>query len=163
SAPLTWQVLQRFGVTNLAAAPTIYRALRASSGQPAGYQLRRASSAGEPLTPALAAWSTAPLATEVRDPYAPTEQGALVRAGRHADVRSQRRPGSRGQPLPGFSCTVLRDDRDEPTPAGMPGRIAVDMTASPLAHFTGYHGDTGATGRFTSGGRWYLAGDAGYV
>jgi acetyl-CoA synthetase len=36
------------------------------------------------------------------------------------------------------------------------------MTASSLAHFTGYHGDTGTTGRFTHGGRWYLTGDAGY-
>jgi acetyl-CoA synthetase len=37
------------------------------------------------------------------------------------------------------------------------------MTASPLAHFTGYHGDAGAGRRFTPGGRWYLTGDAGYV
>src|SRR5260370_20479944 len=37
------------------------------------------------------------------------------------------------------------------------------MTASPLAHFTGYHGDTGTAGRFTPGGRWYLTGDAGYA
>jgi acetyl-CoA synthetase len=43
SPALTWQVLQQFGVTNFAAAPTIYRALRASGDQPAGYRLRRAS------------------------------------------------------------------------------------------------------------------------
>ncbi len=29
SAPLTWQVMERFGVTNFAAAPTVYRSLRA--------------------------------------------------------------------------------------------------------------------------------------
>jgi len=163
SAPLTWQVLQRFGVTNFAAAPTIYRALRASGDQAAGYRLRRASSAGEPLTPDIVTWSTAALGTEVRDHYGQTEHGMLIVNGWHDDVRSQVRPGSMGQPLPGFSCAVLHNDRDEPAPAGTPGRIAVDTTASPLAHFTGYHGATGTTGRFTPGGRWYLTGDAGYA
>jgi acetyl-CoA synthetase len=99
----------------------------------------------------------------VRDHYGQTEHGMLIVNGWHDDVRSEVRPGSMGQPLPGFSCAVLHNDRDEPAPAGTPGRIAVDMTASPLAHFTGYHGDTGTTGRFTSGGRWYLTGDAGYA
>jgi acetyl-CoA synthetase len=52
SASLSWQVMQRFGVTNFAAAPTVYRALRADpTPVPAGVRLRRASSAGEPLTP----------------------------------------------------------------------------------------------------------------
>ena len=163
SAPLTWRVLQRLGVTNFAAAPTIYRALRASEDQPEGCRLRRASSAGEPLTPDIAAWSEAALGTEVRDHYGQTEHGMLIVNGWHDDVRSEVRPGSMGQPLPGFSCAVLHDDRDEPVPAGTPGRIAIDMTASPLAHFTGYHGDTGTTGRFTPDGRWYLTGDAGYA
>ncbi len=164
SASLTWQVLQRFGVTNFAAAPTIYRALRASGDQPTGYRLRRASSAGEPLTPDIVAWSAAALGTEVRDHYGQTEHGMLIVNGWHDGVRSGVRPGSMGQPLPGFSCAVLHNDRDEPAPAGTPGRIAVDMTASPLAHFTGYHGDTDTTtGRFTPGGRWYLTGDAGYA
>ena len=163
SAPLTWQVLQRFGVTNFAAAPTIYRALRASDDQPAGCQLRRASSAGEPLTPDIAAWSKARLGTQVHDHYGQTEHGMLIVNGWHDDVRSEVRPGSMGQPLPGFGCAVLHNDRDEPAPAGTPGRIAVDMTASPLAHFTGYHGDTGTTERFTPDRRWWLTGDAGYA
>lgn len=163
SATLTWQVLRRFGVTNFAAAPTIYRALRASGDQPAGCRLRRASSAGEPLTPDIAAWSAAALGTQVRDHYGQTEHGMLIVNGWHDDVRSEVRPGSMGQPLPGFSCAVLRDDRDEPAPAGTPGRIAVDMTASPLAHFAGYHGGAGAAGRLAPGGRWYLTGDAGYA
>ena len=102
SATLTWQVLQRFGVTNFAAAPTIYRALRASDDQPAGYRLRRASSAGEPLTPDIVAWSTAALGAKVRDHYGQTEHGMLIVNGWHNDVRSEVRPGSMGQSLPGF-------------------------------------------------------------
>ena len=163
SPALTWQVLQRFGVTNFAAAPTIYRALRASDDQPAGYRLRRASSAGEPLTPDIVAWSRAALGTEVRDHYGQTEHGMLIVNGWHDDVRTEVRPGSMGQPLPGFSCAVLDNDRDELTTAGTPGRIAVEMTASPLGFFTRYHGDTGSAGRFASGGHWWLTGDAGYA
>jgi acetyl-CoA synthetase len=109
-------------------------------------------------------WSKAALGTEVRDHYGQTEHGMLIVNGWHGDVRSAVRPGSMGQPLPGFGCAVLRSDRDEPAPAGTPGRIAVDMTASPLAHFTGYHRDTDTTAeRFTPDGRWWLTGDAGYV
>jgi acetyl-CoA synthetase len=163
SAGLTWQVLQRFGVTNFAAAPTVYRALRASGEQPADCRLRRASSAGEPLTPDIVSWSQAVLGTEVRDHYGQTEHGMLIVNGWHDDVRSEVRPGSMGQPLPGFRCAILRDDRDEPAPAGTPGRIAVDMAASPLGFFTGYHGEAAGAGRFTAGGRWYLTGDAGYT
>ena len=163
SPALTWQVLQRFGVTNFAAAPTIYRALRASDGQPAGYRLRRASSPRKPLTPNIVAWSRAALGTEVRDHYGQTEHGMLIVNGWHDDVRTEVRPGSMGQPLPGYNCAVLDNDRDEPAPAGTPGRIALDMTASPLAYFTRYHGDTGPAGRFTPGGRWsaFQPGDPG--
>lgn len=163
SPALAWQVLRRFGVTNVAAAPTIYRALRASDDRAAGYRLRRASSAGEPLTPDIVAWSRAALGTEVRDHYGQTEHGMLIVNGWHDDVRTEVRPGSMGQPLPGYSCAVLDNDRDEPAPAGTPGRIAVDMTASPLAYFTRYHGDTDPAGRFTPGGRWWLTGDAGHA
>lgn len=72
----------------------------------------------------------------------------LIVNGWHDDVRTDVRPGSMGQPLPGFSCAVLHNDHDEPAP----GRIAVDMTASPLAHFTGYHGDTDTAGRLPPAG-----------
>jgi acetyl-CoA synthetase len=51
SAELTWAVLSELGVTNFAAAPTVYRALRSSGPPPARLRLRCASSAGEPLTP----------------------------------------------------------------------------------------------------------------
>jgi len=51
SPALTRQVLQQFGVTNFAAAPATYRALRASGDQPAGYGLRQASSASRAAHP----------------------------------------------------------------------------------------------------------------
>lgn len=72
SAELTWRVMERFGVTNFAAAPTVYRSLRAAGEVPEGVSLRRASSAGEPLTPDVVAWSTQTLGVAVRDHYGQT-------------------------------------------------------------------------------------------
>ena len=50
SAAATQAVIEELGVTNLAAAPTVYCSLR-KDGLRLARPLRRASSAGEPLTP----------------------------------------------------------------------------------------------------------------
>jgi acetyl-CoA synthetase len=72
------------------------------------------------------------------------------------------RPGSMGQPMPGWTVGVLHEERDEPVPDGTPGRIAVDLAHSPLAWFAGYAGDPDRTSeKFAGGGRWYLTGDTG--
>jgi acetyl-CoA synthetase len=77
----------------------------------------------------------------------------LVNNHHHPDLRQELRPGSMGRPMPGWSVTVLE-----------PNRIAVDMKASPLAWFFGYHENPGATAeRFSPDGRWYFTGDTGRV
>ena len=138
-AALTWRVLAELGVTNFAAAPTVYRALRQTPGAP--LQLRCASSAGEPLTPEINEWAPTALGTVVRDHYGQTEAGMLVNnhwaPGLLADVR----PGSMGRSMPGWRGVVLHDDRDEPAPVGTPGRLAFDLEQSPLAWFEGYLGE----------------------
>ena len=48
SADLTWAVMEKSAVTTVAAAPTVYRSLRAGTTGSRGHTLRRASSAGEP-------------------------------------------------------------------------------------------------------------------
>ncbi|MEV0397915.1 AMP-binding protein [Polymorphospora rubra] len=175
----TWQVLARFGVTNLTAAPTVYRALRAADlPVPAGLRLRCASSAGEPLTPDVNAWARDALGLLVYDHYGQTEAGMLINNHHHPLLRRPPRPGSMGQPMPGWSAAVLWPDRDDVAPPGVLGRIAIDRAASPLAWFTGYGvpadgagGTAGtdprfaaATGeKFTADGRWYLTGDTGTV
>jgi acetyl-CoA synthetase len=158
SAELTWQVLARFGVTNFAAAPTIYRALRNSEPSPA-VRLRCASSAGEPLTPDLIPWAQMTFGIPIRDHYGQTELGMVVANAWHPDLLCDIKPGSMGTPLPGHNVVVLLDDADEPAPAGTLGRVAVDSTA-PLFAFTGYHNEPGKTAqRFSADGRWYLTGD----
>jgi acetyl-CoA synthetase len=165
SAPLTWQVLERFPVTNLAAAPTVYRALRANPDPiPSGLKLRCASSAGEPQTPEVNEWATTALGVPVHDHYGQTEAGMLVNNHHHPDLRAPLRQGSMGHAMPGWTVRVLLDDRDEEAPAGVLGRIAVDTPASPLAWFQGYLNDPAKSReKFTADGRWYLTGDAGRV
>jgi acetyl-CoA synthetase len=159
----TWQVLERFPVTNLAAAPTVYRALRASSGPvPAGLKLRCASSAGEPLTPEVNDWAVVALGVPVHDHYGQTEAGMLVNNHHHPGLAAPLRPGSMGRAMPGWRVVVLREAADEVAGPGALGRIAVEVAASPFAWFQGYLNDPAKSReKFTADGRWYLTGDAG--
>ena len=148
SPELAFAVLQFFHVTNFAAAPTVYRTMRAKADiAPADVKLRRASAAGEPLTPEVIDWSIEQFGVEVRDQYGQTEHGMFIINPWHDSLREDVRPGSMGVPLPGWTCAVLAADADVP--------------ASPLMWFTGYHEAPEKTAeRFSKDGRWYYTGDA---
>jgi acetyl-CoA synthetase len=163
SPDLTWGVLERFRVTNFAAAPTVYRALRASSVDPGRrVALRCASSAGEPLTPEINEWAMKSLGTVVRDHYGQTEAGMMVVNHQHPALRRPLKAGSMGQQVPGWSLEVLKPDADAPAAPGEVGRIAVDRPGSPFAWFSGYDEAPEATaGKFSDDGRWYYTGDTG--
>lgn len=165
SAPdVMWSVLSRFGVTNFAAAPTVYRSLKAASSDIPELALRRASSAGEPLTPDVNEWAVGALGVAVHDHYGQTEAGMLINNHHHDDLARPLKIGSMGREMPGWSMHVLETDRDEPAEIGVVGRIAVDMTASPLAWFHGYHEAPDATAtKFSTDGRWYHTGDTASV
>jgi acetyl-CoA synthetase len=161
----TMAVLEREGVTNFAAAPTVYRALRSSGLTPASrLALRCASSAGEPLTPEVNDWAEAALGVTVHDHYGQTEAGMLINNHHHPLVRRPVKPGSMGQAMPGWKAVILHSDRDEEAGTETMGRVAIDLAASPLAWFTGYDGDPARTAeKFAGNGRWYLTGDTGLV
>jgi acetyl-CoA synthetase len=149
SSEATAAVIDHFGVTNLAAAPTVYRSLR-KDGLVLQRKLRRASSAGEPLTPDVNAWAVEALGTTVRDHYGQTEHGMMIVNGWHDAVRSDVPEGSMGRPLPGFAA------------AAREGQIVLDVPASPLLWFSGYVDAPEKTAeRFAEDGRWYLTGDLG--
>ena len=158
---LAFAVLQYYGVTNFAAAPTVYRTMRAKRDIAPDVRLRRASAAGEPLTPEVIEWSIEQFGVEVRDQYGQTEHGMFIINPWHDSLREDVRPGSMGVPLPGWGCTVLAADSDETAPVGELGRVAIDVPASPLMWFTGYHDAPEKTAeRFSADGRWYYTGDA---
>lgn len=165
SPALSWQVMERFGVTNFAAAPTVYRALRTDPAPiPAGLSLRRASSAGEPLTPDVINWAQDALGTTVRDHYGQTEHGMMICNCWIDGLREEVKPGSMGRPLPGWTAAVLADDHDELAEPGTAGRVAIDTSAAPMMWFGGYLDAPEKTAeRYSPDGRWYLTGDAGTV
>jgi acetyl-CoA synthetase len=165
SAELSLAVLAQLQVTNLTAAPTVYRALRAA-GRPApkDLKLRCASAAGEPLTPEINEWARAALGVTVHDHYGQTECGMLINNHHHPVLARPIKPRSMGQAMPGWRGVVLHSDRDEVAPAGTLGRIAFDLHASPLAWFTDYvDGPDASQEKFSTDGRWYLTGDSGTV
>jgi len=165
SAESTFAILARYGVTNFTAAPTVYRSLRASGLTPPGnLKIRCASSAGEPLTPEVNEWSAAALGVEVYDHYGQTETGMLINNHHNPALRRPLRTGSMGHPMPGWTADVLKLDHDEPAPAGEVGRLALDLTRSPLAWFQGYVNDPAKSAeKFTANGRWYVTGDVARV
>ena len=125
SPELTATILTELGVTNFAAAPTVYRSL-SKDPRITGFSLRHASSAGEPLTPDVISWARTALGTEVRDHYGQTEHGMFINNHWHPDVAEPLVPGSMGTPMPGFATGIVN------------GQIAIDVGASPLMFFTGY-------------------------
>lgn len=147
----TVAVIRQLGVTNFAAAPTAYRALN-KSGQANDLPLRRASSAGEPLTADVIMWAQSSFGIEVRDHYGQTELGMVICNHWHPDAAMPLRPNSMGQAMPGYTTGVFD------------GQIAVDAAASDLLWFTGYLEDMDKTAaRFTPDGAWYLTADTGTV
>jgi acetyl-CoA synthetase len=98
----------------------------------------------------------------VHDHFGQTEVGMPLANHHHPELARPLKTGSMGRPVPGWSLTVLTDDQDEPAEPGVLGRVAIDVTASPLMTFSGYQAP-GRSDKFTADGRWYLTGDAGRV
>ncbi len=157
-----YRILKEYGVTNFAAAPTVYRTLRAA-GLPEGLKedlnVRVLSSAGEPLNPDVSTWAETRFGIPVYDHYGQTEQGMVVNNHHHPKLGRPVKAGSMGQAMPGFRAAVL-DENGTELPAGEEGQLAIDTKNSPLFWFRGYYRDEEKTReRFISGGRYYLTGD----
>lgn len=149
------QTVERLGVTSLAGSPTAFRLLMASGTEKADGirgKLRVVSSAGEPLNPEVIRWFESVLAVPIHDHYGQTELGMVV--NNHHGLEHPVRPGSAGFPMPGYRVVVLDDEGRELGP-NQPGVLSIDVEASPLLWFKGYHlQDTPAL----SGG-YYRTGD----
>jgi acetyl-CoA synthetase len=160
SADATWRILDELKVTNFAAAPTAYRALRVAS--PRVVSLRKASSAGEPLTPEVNEWAASELGISVHDHYGQTELGMVFCNHHHPELQHPLKQGSMGVPLPGWTTGVLRVESEVEAKPGELGRVAIDTHQSPVAWFDGYVDAPEATSeKFTEDGKWYLTGDSG--
>jgi len=157
---LTWEVLRAVNVTDFAAAPTVYRALRAADPGHELPSLRQLSSAGEPLTPEVGAWTRYRFDADVHDHFGQTEVGMPAGFAHHPDLRTEPIPSAMGSALPGWTLAVLKPDSEQVAAIDEVGRLAVDVHASPYLTFTGYGVQRDVLGgKFTGDGRYYLSGD----
>jgi len=152
----TYDMMRKYKITNLAAAPTAYRLLMANDdvlGPDDKFELRVASSAGEPLNPEVINWVDRRLGCPVMDHYGQTETG--MTACNHHDLEQRIvRVGSMGFSMPGHRVVALDNDLNE-VGEGEIGELAVDMEKSPLFFFPGY--TWGEKNPFR--GKYYLTGD----
>jgi acetyl-CoA synthetase len=147
-------------VTNFAAAPTVYRAMRAAGDADLrdGTHLRVLSSAGEPLNPDVIAWAERTLGVPIYDNYGQTENAMLVINHHAPALRRPLRPGSMGVQMPGFRAVIVDDEGNELGP-GQEGQIGLDIAQSPLYWFRGYYKARERSDQRIIGG-YYLTGDA---
>lgn len=151
----TYDMIRKYKITNLAAAPTAYRLLKANDhvlpeGENLG--LRVASSAGEPLNPEVVNWIRNRHYCPVKDHYGQTETG-MTCCNFHG-LSHPVRQGSMGYSSPGHKVVALNENNEE-VGEGETGQLAVDVNASPLFHFDGY--TWGEKDPFVKG--YYLTGD----
>ena len=138
TAESTYRVIEEYGITNLAGAPTAFRLMIAAGVEAAARvkgQMRVVSSAGETLNPEVIRWFRRHLDCPINDHYGQTEIGMVV-CNHHGLVHSIHL-GSAGLPVPGFKVAVVDAEARE-VARGTPGTLAVDRKRSPLFWFQGY-------------------------
>ncbi|TCM62722.1 acetyl-CoA synthetase [Acinetobacter calcoaceticus] len=149
------RMVDEYGITNLAGAPTAYRMMMAADPaeiEPLRGKFRRVSSAGEPLNPEVIRWFNQALDAPIYDHYGQTEVGMVV--CNHHGLTHAVQPGSAGFPSPGYRVVVV-DEQGNELPSDTPGMLAVDIAQSPMMWFGGYEGSS----KSPFLGQYYLTGD----
>lgn len=158
SAANTLQYLERYPITTLCGAPTIYRMLVLEDLSRYDFStLRHCVGAGEPLNPEIIeVWRKATGIT-IRDGYGQTETAILCGSFPGIEPRF----GSMGKPSPGINLAIVDDDGNE-LPANREGDIAVLLEPErPQGVFKEYRNDPDRTAA-TRRGPWYITGDRAY-
>ena len=151
----TIELLQRFPITTMCGAPTIYRML--VQEDLLGFRpqsLRHCVAAGEPLNPeVIDSWRESTGIT-VRDGYGQTESVLLCGNFPCMEIK----PGSMGKPAPGFDLAVV-DDMGAVVAPDVEGDIAVCVRPRrPVGLFKENRNAPEAT-RAAFRGDWYITGD----
>lgn len=148
-------VINEYGITNLAGAPTAYRMMMAADPSQMAQlrgKLRVVSSAGEPLNPEVIRWFKEVLDVPIYDHYGQTEVGMVV-CNHHA-LAHLVRSGSAGFASPGYRIAII-DEQGNELATDVPGILAIDIAQSPMMWFSGY--EESRKSPFV--GQYYLTGD----
>ncbi len=118
------QALTELGITNLAAAPTVFRMLR-EAGLPAAASrsLQKLSFTGEPMDSGTFEWLEGTLGFRPCGMYGSTEVGVVI-VNYPGFSGYEVRPGALGKPAPGWEVAIVGTD-GAPLGPNQPGEIAV--------------------------------------
>jgi len=118
------EALEEFRVTNLAAAPTVFRMLRGSGlAEGARLTLEKLSFTGEPMDSRTREWAEKTFGVTPCSMYGSTEVGVII-VNYPGFTGYVVKPGALGRSAPGWEVAVV-DARGEPLPSGTVGEIAV--------------------------------------
>jgi acetyl-CoA synthetase/medium-chain acyl-CoA synthetase len=153
----TLDVLAQFPINTWCVPPTALRLMvRQHLNKWQFPQLRHCVTAGEPLNPEVfKLWKNA-TGLDLYEGYGQTESVILI--GNYRSLQPTVRPGSMGQPTPGYQLALLDEELRE-VPAGREGEIAVRVApVRPLGLFREYwHNPEETAAQFQAG--WYLTRD----
>ncbi len=158
-AARTLALMEKYPVTTMCAAPTIYRMLVLEDLTKYRFaSLRHCVGAGEPLNPEIIETWRRATGMIIRDGYGQTETTLLC--GNFPCIEP--RFGSMGKPAPGIDLAIVDQDGDE-APENTEGDIAVRVhPEKPQGLFREYKDNPERTAE-TFKGEWYLTGDRAYV
>jgi acetyl-CoA synthetase len=149
-AERTLAMLRSHEVATLCAPPTVWRMLILETLGAKPARLRAVVSAGEPLNPEVIETVERAWKLTIRDGYGQTETTAQVGNSPGLPVK----PGSMGQPLPGYDVVLLDGEGREADE----GEVSLKLSPRPLGLMIGYMDDEVRTKEVTAGG-YYRTGD----
>lgn len=154
-APEMLDLLARYPITTLCAAPTIYRMLvQEDLGAYRFSALRRCCAAGEPLNPEVFEVWKRHTGLEIADGYGQTETVLIVGNFPGEEIR----PGSMGKPSPGYDVQVIGED-GRPAAPDTEGTVGVRVRPEKPAGLLVEYWKDPETNERAFVGDWYLTGD----
>lgn len=127
-----FRLMESYKVTSMAYAPTAYRMMMAPGEElirKYNLQVRKFSSAGEPLNAEVVRFFEKNFGRSIYDHYGATEIGMIV--NNYNSTNMVIKPGSMGQPMPGHNVGLI-DETGQPVEVGQNGQIAIDATGFPF-------------------------------
>ena len=150
-------ILEKYEISTFCVPPTIYRMLILADLEKFDLrELRRCTSAGEPLNPEVVRVWMEGTGRTISEGYGQTETVCCIGTFKGMDTK----PGSMGRPAPGWHVE-LHDEDGNQVPQDEEGRIAIGLNPRPVGLFVEYTNSPEANASsFVNG--FYYTGDKAY-